>query len=120
MESRLVDILENLNLSQECDVILQGSFDPKEGFPDNYFTYSCWDNKRSGYYDNQHTKNLMGFQISAYSTDRKFLNEMMKRAKEELEKSDFIIEDDETDLITSQKSHTAKIIEGYFIKKKED
>lgn len=120
MENKLVEILESLNLSQEYDVILQGSLDSEDEMPNNYFTYWCWDNARGSYYDNKHSKNLIGYQIVAYSTDRTTLIEMMAKAIEELEKNDFIIEDDETDMATSQPGYTAKTIDIYYMKKKEE
>lgn len=119
MENRLYEILSNLNLSQDYDVILQGSLDAADVFPNNYFTYWNWDNARDSFYDNKHTRNLMGYQINAYSTDRTFLSEMMDKAIVALEANGFIIDDDVVDT-TCQKGYTAKMIDVYFIKKKEE
>lgn len=119
MENKLYEILSNLELDQEYNVILQGSLDDEEEFPNNFFTYWNWDNARDGFYDNKHTRNLMGYQIDAYSTDRQFLNEMMEKAIEALETNGFIIDDDAVD-VSCQKGYTAKMIDVYFIKKKEE
>lgn len=119
MESNLVKILEGLKLSQEFDVILQGSLSEDDIEPEHYFTYWCWDNARGEIYDNQHNKNDIGYQIEAYSTDRTFLLEMVNEAIKELEKNDFIIDNDVTDSVSSDKFHTAKTFDIYFIKKKE-
>lgn len=121
MENKLCEILNNLNLSQEYKVMLHGSLDSESIKPNNYFTYWCWDNARASYYDNKHSKNLMGYQICAYSKDEDdFLSEMLDQATKALEDNDFNIEDDWTDLSTSDKNYTAKVMDGYFIKKKEE
>lgn len=120
MSSILTNVLENLNLSQEYDVILQGTLDSTDERPSNYFTFWCWDNARSGYYDNKHTVNYVGYQIVAYSTDPSFVEEMITRAKEELEKNKFELDEDETDYHSSQKNYTAKMIDVYYTKKKGD
>ncbi len=121
MKNRLVEILRNLNLSQDYDVIGQGELDTYDEIPLNYFTFSIWDNARSGFYDNKHTKNHVGIQIIAYSTDETFVEEMSKRAVKELEKNDFIIQDDPTDYPTTNKDYTAQIVDNiYFIKNKEE
>lgn len=120
MENKLVSVLEELELSQEFDVILQGTIDPEDGYPDNFFSYWNWETPRDGYYDNRHTKVLWGFQIVAYSTDRNFLIEMTKKAIEKLEENKFIIDSDGEDISSNLKSHTGKMIEVYFIEKKEE
>lgn len=119
MESDLVKILEELNLSQEFDVILQGSLSEDDIEPDHFFTYWCWDNARGEIYDNQHNKNDIGYQIEAYSTDRTFLLEMVNTAITKLEENNFIIVSDVTDSVSSDKFHTAKTFDIYFINKKE-
>lgn len=120
MENKLVSILEGLELDQDYDVILQGTLSSEDYEPDNYFTYWCWDNARGEFYDNQYNKNDVGYQITAYSTDRTFLLKMMNEAIKELELNDFIIDEDETDVSTNDKIHTAKMINVYFINKKEE
>lgn len=120
MESKLIEILSSLDLDIEYDVILQNSLDSESEFPSNYFTYWNWDNARGGYYDNKHNTNFVGYQIVAYSTDRTTVNEMIKKAIQTLEKNDCEIEEDETDFSTTQKSYTAKMIDVYFKKKKEE
>ena len=120
MENKLVSILEELELEQEFDVILQGTIDPNEGYPENFFSYWNWETPRGSYYDNKHTNVRWGFQIIAYSTDRNFLNEMTKKAIEELEKNNFIIDSEGEDIASNLKSHTGKMIEIYFIEKKEE
>lgn len=120
MENKLVSILEGLELEQGFDVILQGTLDPEEGYPDNFFTYWNWETPRDGYYNNKHSKVYWGFQIIAYSTDRSFLNEMLKKAIEKLEENNFIINSDGEDVASNLQSHTGKMIEVYFIEIKED
>ena len=120
MENKLVEILESLDLNIEYDVILQGSLDSTDEAPENYFTYWCWDNARSNYYDNKHNINYIGYQIVAYSIDRATANEMITKAIKELEKNGFVLEEDETDLHTSRKDYTAKTIDIYYIKKREE
>lgn len=120
MEDKLVRVLESLKLSQEFDVILQGTLSKEDPEPENYFSYWCWDNARGEMYDNQHNKNDLGYQINAYSTDRIFLLEMTDKAIKELEENDFIITDDPTDVASDNKTHTAKMFDVYFIKKKEE
>lgn len=120
MEDRLISVLEGIELSQDFDVMLQGTLSDCDYEPENYFTYWCWDNVRDGFYDNEHSKNHVGFQINGYSTDRTLLTEMMEKAVEELKKNDFIIDDDITDIASDNKAYTAKMIEVYFIKKKEE
>ena len=119
MENELVCLLEGLELSHEFEVILQGTLDPESSEPENFFTYWCWDNERDGYYNNKNSRNLIGYQITAYSTDRLFLIEMMDKAITELEKNNYIISDDETDVSSNDKNYTARMIDVYFIKKKE-
>lgn len=120
MEDRLVSVLEGIELSQDYDVILQGTLSECDYEPENFFSYWCWDNIRDSFYNNERSRNLLGYQITGYSTDRTFLSEMMEKAVEELEKNDFIIEDDITDIASDNKAYTAKMIEVYFIKKKEE
>lgn len=120
MENKLVSILEGLELEQGFDVILQGTLDPNDGFPDNFFSYWNWETPRESYYDNKHTSVRWGYQINVYSTDRKFLNEMTKKAIEELEKNNFDIDSDGEDIASNIKSHTGKMFEVYFIEKKEE
>ena len=120
MENRLISILEGLTLDQDYDVILQGTLSSEDYEPDSYFTYWCWDNVREEVYDNKHNRNDIGYQITAYSTDRKFLIEMMDEAVKELENNGFEIEDDITDVINNNKTHTAKMIDVYAIQKKEE
>lgn len=120
MEDKLVNVLEGLNLTQEFDVTLQGTLDTEDYEPENYFTYWCWDNARGEMYDNKHHKNDIGYEITAYSTDRTFLLEMISKAVETLEENDFIIDSDPTDIASNNKTHTAKMIEVYFIQKKEE
>lgn len=120
MENKLVEILATLDLEIEYEVYLQNSKDSEDEYPEHYFTYWNWDNARSGYYDNKHNKNYVGYQIVAYSTDRKIVNKMIRKAIEELEKNGFEIDEDETDISTSDKTYTALVIDVYFIKKKEE
>lgn len=120
MENKLVDILSNLELEQDIDVILQGSLDSVNDYPDNFFTYWNWETPREGYYDNKHSKVHWGYQISAYSTDRKFLLEMMEQAIKKLEDNNFIIDSEGEDIACESKNHTGKMIEILFIEKKEE
>ena len=120
MENKLVEILENINLDFEFDVKLQGTLDIEEECPESYFTYWCWDNARSKYYDNKHNVNYIGYQIIAYSTDRATVIEMITRAVEELEKNGFDLEDDPVDYHTSRERYTAKMIDIYYTKKREE
>lgn len=120
VENKLVSILESLDLEQEYDVMLQGTLSSQDYEPENYFTYWCWDNARGEFYDNKPNKNDVGYQIIAYSTDRNFLIKMMKEAIKKLEVNDFIIDDDEIDVASNDKIHTAKMIDVYFILKKEE
>lgn len=120
MENKLVTLLEGLELEQDFDVILQGTIDPEDGYPDNFFSYWNWETPRDGFYNNKHTKVHWAFQIIAYSTDRNFLIEMTNKAIEELEKNEFIIDSDGEDIASNLQSHTGKMIEVYFIEKKEE
>lgn len=120
VENKLVEILENLSLENHCDVILQGTLSSEDYEPEHYFTYWCWDNARGEMYDNKSNKNDIGYQITAYSTDRLFLLKMIGEAKKQLEANGFIIDDDEIDATSNNKTHTAKMIDVYFIKKKEE
>ena len=120
VENELVEILQSLELDIEFDVILQGSLSTEQEEPEHYFTYWCWDNERGGFYNNRYHKNDIGYQISAYSTDREVLINMMNKAITELEKNKFIIDGDVTDLATDSKDYTAKSIDVYYELIKED
>ena len=121
MENKLVSILEGIELEQDFDVILQGTLDPEDGYPENFYTYWNWETPRDGFYDNRHSKVYWGFQIIAYSTDRNFLLKMTKKAIEELEKNNFIIDSDGgEDIASNLQSHTGKMFEVSIIEIKEE
>lgn len=115
MENKLVSILGGLKLTNEFDVILQGTLDPEEVYPEHFFTYWNWETPRESFYDNSYSKVNWAFQIVAYSTDRTFLSVMVKEALKELERNGFIIEDNGEDISTSDKHHTAKLFEVRFL-----
>ena len=120
LEDRLVLLLEELELPQPFEVMLQGTLETKEYIPEHYFTYWSWDNARKGYYDNKHSKNDIGYTISAYSSDREFLRVMIKKALEVLENNDFIVDNDVTDAYSDVATHTGKEFDVYYILKKEE
>lgn len=104
MKDLLIETLEPLGYP----ILLQGSVEEDEPYPDSLFTY--WNNDTNGdtFYDNKENSCIWDFDLNFYSTDPEKVNAVLIEAKQLLEKKGFNVSGKGYDVASDEPTHTGR------------
>ena len=117
MKTELITILSTLGYP----VLLQGSLDPQEPYPDAFFTF--WNNSSDDgpHYDNGPMTYVWSFDVNFYGTDPTLVNTALISAKALLKAQGWIVGGKGYDLTTDEPTtHTGRGITALFIERNTD
>ena len=96
-------------------IMLQGSMDKNEKYPDHFFTF--WNNETydNSHYDNKANNYTWDFDLNFYSIDPKLVNTILVEAKEKLIKVGAVVSGKGYDVASDEPTHTGRGINVQFI-----
>lgn len=109
MTDELIAILEQLNQT----VLLQGSIDPSQGYPDSFFTIWNNDSPDHAHYDNQPYGTAWDFNIYYYSTDPTDVYETIEAARTALMAAGWIVPSKGFSAMSDVTTHTGRGLHIY-------
>ena len=105
MDEKLIEIItEAFNLP----IRLQGSYKPKEKYPNHFFTY--WNNNADGdsFYDNDESSILWVYDLNFYSIDAQLTQTKLLEAKAVLKAHGWIVTGAGYDVASDEATHTGR------------
>lgn len=102
------ELLINTLLTFGYPVILQGSMNENEAYPDSFFTFWNNDTYDGDHYDNQPIDYVWDFDVNFYSTDPTLVNTKLLEAKTKLKQQGFIISGKGYDVASDYPTHTGR------------
>lgn len=109
MKSKLIELLESFSFP----VILQGSLNPEEPYPDSFFSFWNFDNEDTAFYDGNADHAVRGFWIYFYSVDPRLVESIPEQARRLLKSNDWIIQGKSTDISVDRPTHTGAFFTAY-------
>lgn len=104
MKQLLISTLEQLNYP----VILQGSLNKNEPYPDSFFTFWNYDTYSEEFYDNSEHETIWNFELNFYSNDPALVNQVLIQAKLLLKQNGFIVVGKGHDVVSDEMTHTGR------------
>lgn len=104
MKDLLIEILESFGYP----VILQGSLNKDEAYPESFFTFWNNDSYDGSHYDNNAVNNVWDFDVNFYSTDPALVNSILIEAKTKLKQQGFIVSGKGYDVASDEPTHTGR------------
>lgn len=89
-------------------VLLQGSIQEEEEYPNTFFTFWENDSYDGTHYDNKPLNCIGDFDVNIYSVDPTIVNTKLLDVKNELIKKGFIISGNGYDVASDEPSHTGR------------
>ena len=111
MKQRLIDILNKYGYP----VMLQGSLNPEEEYPESFFTFWNFETPEAAFYDNAAGRAVWGFWVYFYSADPAKVDTILERARQSLIENGFITSGKGEDVASDVTTHTGRMIEIYGI-----
>ena len=102
------ELLINTLLTFGYPVILQGSMNENEEYPDSFFTFWNNDSYDGDHYDNDAIYDIWDFDVNFYSTDPILVNTKLLEAKSSLKQQGFIISGKGYDVASDYPTHTGR------------
>lgn len=98
-------------------VILQGSLDEDEAYPESFFTF--WNNSTddAAFFDNVETQTVWSFDCNFYSVDPTLVNTVLKQVKSALKKAGFIVNGVGYDIVSDEPTHTGRGLDVIYIER---
>ena len=106
MKEKLITLL----LSFGYPVFLQGTLNPKENYPDSFFTYWVFEAPENSHYDNNPVSCDWGFWIYFYSNDPKLVESIPLSAKDLLSQNGFVFTGKPVDANSGCNTHTGVML----------
>lgn len=113
MKDRLIQLLQTFGYP----VILQGSIDQDEAYPESFFTFWNNDTTDGSHYDNEAISWIWSFDVNFYSTDPTQVNEMLLNAKRLLKANGFIIGGKGHDVFSDEPTHTGRGMTALYVER---
>jgi hypothetical protein len=107
MKQKLISALETLGYP----VMLQGSFNPEETYPDSYITFWCADTDDNAHFDNEVTAWDWFFSVIFYSNNPTLVNTIPNEIRAVLKSAGFISQGKGNDIPSDEPSHTGWAME---------
>lgn len=89
-------------------IFRQGSMSKDDAYPDSFFTFWNNDSVSDDFYDNVENVIIWDLDLNFYSTDPILVDEMLVKAKQKLEKNDFIVSGYGYDVASDEITHTGR------------
>lgn len=104
----MVDLLKKTLAVLGLPVKKQGSFKPKQSYPDHFFTF--WNDSADGtsYYSNTEGAIVWQYSLNAYSIDPQRTNSMLLEAKKLLNAEGWIVSGAGYDVMSDEPTHTGR------------
>ena len=102
------ELLINTLLTFDYPVVLQGSINKDEKYPDSFFTFWNNDSYDGSHYDNVPINNIWNFDVNFYSIDPTLVNTKLLEAKSLLINKGFIISGKGYDVASDEPTHTGR------------
>lgn len=102
------DLLINTLLTFNYPVILQGSLNKDEAYPDSFFTIWNNDTYDGNHYNNNPINYIWDFDVNFYSIDSNLVNTKLVEAIQKLKKVGFIISGKGHDVASDEPTHTGR------------
>ena len=102
------DLLINAISSLGYPILLQGSLNKDEPYPESFFTF--WNNTSDGdeFYDNEEHSYIWDFDLNFYSSDPALVNTKLLEAKSLLKQQGFIVTGKGYDVASDEPTHTGR------------
>ena len=104
MKDLLIKTLETFGYP----VILQGTLNKDEAYPDSFFTFWNNDSFDEAFYDNKENETIWDFDVNFYSTDPALVNSTLIEAKTKLKQQGFIVSGKGYDVVSDEPTHTGR------------
>ena len=104
MKDLLVETLETFGYP----VILQGTLNKDEPYPESFFTFWNNDSYDQNHYDNKPIGYVWDFDVNFYSTDPALVNSKLIEAKTKLKQQGFIVPGKGYDVASDEPTHTGR------------
>lgn len=113
MKDLLINTLQPLGYP----ILLQGSLNKDEAYPESFFTF--WNNEVPGdeFYDNEEHSYIWNFDLNFYSSDPSLVNTKLLNAKALLKAAGFIVTGKGYDVASDEPTHTGRGINVLKIEK---
>lgn len=113
MKDLLINTLQPLGYP----ILLQGSLNKDEAYPESFFTF--WNNEVPGdeFYDNEEHSYIWNFDLNFYSSDPYLVNTKLLEAKTALKAAGFIVTGKGYDVASDEPTHTGRGINVLKIEK---
>lgn len=96
-------------------VLLQGSLEPNESYPDSFFTFWNSETPDGSHYDNDAIQYIWNFDVNFYSKDPALVNSVLLNAKALLKQNGWIVPGKGYDLPTDEPTHTGRGIDVIYL-----
>lgn len=110
MKQKLIEILSQFGFP----VFLQGSLNPKEPYPDSFFTFWVFDAPETAHYNNAANACDWGFWVYFYSNDPEKVETVTLVAKATLRANGFVFEGKPVDVKSDVETHTGCQMTCYY------
>ena len=107
MKQKLISALETLGYT----VMLQGSFNPEETYPESYITFWCNDTDDNAHFDNDVTAWDWFFSVIFYSNNPTLVNTIPNEIRTVLKSAGFIAQGKGNDIPSDEPTHTGWAME---------
>lgn len=109
------EILIQLLTTFGYPVLLQGSLEPNESYPDSFFTFWNSETPDGSHYDNDAIQYIWNFDVNFYSKDPALVNSVLLQAKALLKQNGWIVPGKGYDLPTDEPTHTGRGIDVIYL-----
>ena len=102
MKRKLISALETLGFP----VMLQGSLNPEESYPDSFITFWCDETEGDAHFDNETHSFIWYFSVIFYSANPTLVNAVPNDIRAVLKSAGFVVEGKGQDILSDEQSHT--------------
>lgn len=109
MKDKLIAVLEAFGYP----VMLQGSLNPEQDYPDSFFTFWVFEANENTHYDNNPVSCDWGFWVYFYSNDPETVFRVSNEAKKALKSAGFVTQGKPIDANSDRETHTGTMLTVY-------
>lgn len=104
MEDLLIELLESFGYP----VILQGSMNPEDSYPDHFFTFWNSSTYNNSHYDNEEIQYVYEYDVNFYSVNAEMVYSVLREAKKLLKSNGFISSGDGHSVASDEPTHDGR------------